>query len=249
MNRVLVADIGNTRIKIGVAGGDQLLSTASLPPDDPPALEAQLRAWDVAPGAAWVIAGVHPPRRDRLRDSLENRGDSVRILYDYRDLPIRSSVRLPERVGIDRLLNAIAVRSMLREAVAAIVIDAGSAVTVDWIDAAGVFEGGAIFPGLTLMSQSLHDYTAQLPLVDLSGDMEPPLPGKDTSEAIRAGIYYTVCGGIDRIVERMSEHCGGARVFLAGGHTELLMDLRCRPQRLGAFVALEGIRQVAIGGS
>ena len=80
----------------------------------------------------------------------------------------------------------------------AVIVDAGSAVTVDYVDERGVFRGGAILPGLRLMAQALHDYTALLPVVTIDG--EAAMPGATTTEAIKAGVFAAVLGGVERLV-------------------------------------------------
>src|SRR6185312_8188631 len=106
-------------------------------------------------------------------------------------LPLRVLVQQLDHVGIDRLLDAVAANSRRPAGVPAIIIDAGSAVTVDLVDEAGAFTGGAILPGLRLMAKALHDYTALLPLVD-PPTQAPPLPGTATIPAIESGIFWAV---------------------------------------------------------
>jgi type III pantothenate kinase len=245
MTQRLVADVGNTRIKWGLCAADGLADIAALPPDDPPAWAEQLRAWQLERPLTWAVAGVHPARRDRLADWLRGRGDAVRVLTHARDLPLRVAVDAPDKVGIDRLLNAVAVLARVPPGSPAVIIDAGSAVTVDLVDATGAFRGGAIFPGLRLMARALHDYTALLPLIENLDVSEPALPGRDTTEAITAGIHYAVGGGIDRLVERLTERHGQARVFFAGGSTSLVAQLRCSPEAVGPSLTLDGIRRTA----
>src|SRR5439155_21245354 len=116
---------------------------------------------------------------------------------DRQMLPITNDVVKPEHVGIDRLLNAVAARNRLMAAKSIVIIDAGSAVTVDWVDKDGVFRGGAIFPGLQMMAKALHDYTAALPMVeDNRSTPRHILPGNSTESAIRGGVFWAVAGGI-----------------------------------------------------
>jgi type III pantothenate kinase len=242
MTARLVADIGNTRVKWGLCLPNDL-QVAGLPADDPDAWSQQLEQWHAGPDSEWAVAGVHPSRRDRLVTWLRNQQTAVRVIADYRELPLRVAVEHPERVGIDRLLNAVAASARVGQGTSAIVIDAGSAVTVDLIDDDGVFRGGSIFPGLRLMARALHGDTAQLPLVEDLTAAE--VPGPDTAAAIRAGIYHAVCGGIDRLVELMSNRTPSARVFLAGGDTHLAAGLRCGPEVVGPALTLEGLRRTA----
>ncbi|MCE9529672.1 MAG: type III pantothenate kinase [Planctomycetes bacterium] len=234
-----VADVGNTRVKWGECTANGLARTAALPLDDLPAWAECLRKWSITGPTNWTLAGTHPEGRDRLATWLRSHGAHTRILDDHRQLPIRVLVDFPERVGIDRLLNAVAI---VPRGVPAIVVDAGSAVTVDLIDAAGAFRGGAILPGFRLMAKSLNDYTARLPLIERPNFANPPLPGTNTKAAITAGIVYTLRGGVEQIVKKFREQVGSARVYLAGGDAELLVNLDCEPEMIGPYLTLEGIR-------
>ena len=120
--------------------------------------------------------GREPSHRDQLAAWLRTRGANVCVIVDHRQVPIRMDLTAPDKVGIDRLLNALAAIARVPPNTTAIVIDAGSAVTVDLVDATGTFGGGSIFPGLRLMAQALHSFTAQLPLVEEFD--EHGLPGR-----------------------------------------------------------------------
>ena len=87
----------------------------------------------------------------------------------------------PDAVGIDRVFGALAAKSMVPAGTPAITVDVGTAVTVNLIDADGVFQGGAIFPGPRLMGLALHQHTAKLPLIDLREIPNDDPPGKNTA--------------------------------------------------------------------
>jgi type III pantothenate kinase len=246
-------DVGNTRVKWGRCLEGALADRASLPPDDPAAWQQQLAAWHLDGPLVWAVSGVHPARRDRLADWLRQRGDTVRVLALPEHLPLRVEVEQPERVGIDRLLNAVAANSRRKADTPAVVIDAGSAVTVDRVDRAGAFRGGAIFPGFRLMSQSLHDYTALLPLV-APPTQYPTVPATSTVTAIQAGIFHAVLGGILSLIQELTHHPNRKtvpHVFLTGGdQIPLVWPLKARlPDELFLDVwpdmTLEGVRLAA----
>src|SRR5207244_9869901 len=140
---------------------------------------------------------------DRLADWLRQRGEQVQVLSSAQQVPLPVRVERPESVGIDRLLNAVAASRRLQRGGAAVIVDAGSAVTDDWLDESGAFAGGAIFPGLRLMAAALHDYTALLPQVEVR-EPNPPLPGASTRAAMEAGIFWAVAGGIRALVGEMA---------------------------------------------
>jgi pantothenate kinase type III len=86
-----------------------VVESASLPPDSLADWEQQLTLWGLEARQTWVITGVHPQRRDRLAAWARQRGDGVTVLEDPTDLPLRVNLEHPERVGVDRLFDAVAV--------------------------------------------------------------------------------------------------------------------------------------------
>ncbi len=135
----VVVDVGNSRIKWGLCGSQAVRETCSLPPDDPAAWEQQRRQWGLESQCQWIVTGVHPPRRGRLTEWLRQCGQRVSVFDDPKDLPLRVLVARPDHVGMDRLFDAVAANSRRTAGVPAVVIDAGSAVTVDLLDGYGAF--------------------------------------------------------------------------------------------------------------
>lgn len=236
----VVVDVGNTQIKWGLCADGAVQATCSLPPDDPSAWTRQLQQWPTARGA-WVVSSVHPPRRDRIVEWLRANAQQVHLLEDPKDLPLRVLVARPDHVGVDRLLDAVAANSRRTDGIPAVVIDAGSAVTVDLVDADGAFAGGAILPGMRLMAKALHDYTALLPLIP-PPDQPPPIPGTTTPAAMDLGIFWSAAGGILALVREYESFCrSGMDVFLTGGDGPRLRAVLPEAQ-LWPAMTLEGIR-------
>jgi type III pantothenate kinase len=240
MSGPIVVDVGNTRVKWGLCSSEQVWSVASLSPDDADAWLAQCREWKLEPTQHWIVAGVHPARRDALIAWLKERGGSVDVLNTLEQLPIKVDVEVPAKVGIDRLLNAVAANRRRQEHVAAILVDVGSAVTVDYVDGTGAFRGGAIFPGFALMAKALHQYTALLPIAHL--DEAVKLPGTSTTHAIQAGVLHAVIGGVERLIAEYQHRIPAAfEIFLTGGDCKMLASKLHRPVHLWPEMTLEGI--------
>jgi type III pantothenate kinase len=227
MKSTLVVDVGNSRIKWGWCREGMVSQSVSLPPDDPTAWQAQLEHWQLAGPLTWAVSSVNPSHCDRLASWCRQRGDTVVVLEDWRRLPLEIPLEHPEGVGMDRLLDAVAARDRLRTPAGgvkspAVLVDAGSAVTVDWLDETGAFRGGAIFPGLRLMTKSLHDYTALLPLIEL-WNPAPTVPGPSTPAAMEAGVLWAVVGGIKTLAEQLTAQARTPpALFLTGGDAALL---------------------------
>lgn len=247
-----VVDIGNSRIKFcQVEGGSLKLPVHGVSTDEVAAWDLITTEWRFGPGRIWAVASTHPARRTQFIDWAASRGDRVISIDSPRKVPIGVRVDEPASVGIDRLLNALAARELIPPGRPAIVVDTGSAVTVDLLDELGNFAGGTIFPGLRLMSMALREHTAQLPLVDATAPLPTGPPGKNTDAAIRLGIVYTVAGGIDAIIRETASRCATApHLFLTGGDMtpQLAGLLQSRHQfrsDLRPALTLEGILRAA----
>jgi type III pantothenate kinase len=240
----VVVDVGNSRIKWGLCVPGAIQETASLPPEES-AWQEQLAKWPSDRPRAWLVSGVHPTRRDALANWLQRRGQRVVMLASHRQLPIEVELEAPDKVGIDRLLNAVATNSRRRADKPAIVVDAGSAVTVDYIDRAGRFTGGAILPGIRMMAQSLHDHTALLPLVEIRA--VPPALGRSTTTAIESGVFHAIAGGINCLIAALAPAGDDADLFIGGGDGSLLAPALARPAVYWEAMTLTGMRLTAEG--
>lgn len=148
----------------------------------------------------WRVASVNATRIKQLRQAIaRHRPDDSVWVISHRDVPMPSLVDEPDRLGIDRLVGAWA--ASRRHSGPLAVVDAGSAVTVDWINAGGAFAGGAILPGLALQTSSLGSGTDALPEVDWDIRERFLVPATNTADAIRLGILGGVAGAIDRLVD------------------------------------------------
>jgi type III pantothenate kinase len=236
----IVVDVGNSRIKWGLCSSELVWSVASLPPDEVVAWQKQWQEWKLQRTQEWILTGVHPARRDALAAWLKGRADNVRVVTSAAQLPIQVELPHPDKVGIDRLLNAVAANRRRQENVAAILIDAGSAVTVDYVDGAGVFRGGTIFPGFRLMAQALHEHTALLPVVPLDEAALPP--GASTVQAIQAGVLHAVVGGVERLISEYQHRFPAVfEIFLTGGDAKALIPKLRHPVHHWPEMTLEGI--------
>jgi type III pantothenate kinase len=243
LDKHLVIDVGNTRVKWGLCNPAEVEESISLEPDAEESWRSQLEAWNLSRPLSCTIAGVHPKRRDRVALWFGQRGDHVTIVDSARQLSLEVAVDQPDRVGIDRLLNAVAVNTRRRAGRGAVIIDAGSAVTVDFLDEQGRFQGGAIFPGLGLMAAALHDHTALLPLIEVRSPA-PPV-GKSTVAAMHAGIFHAAAGAIDRLIQKMTPPGGTIDVFFGGGDANVLAPELSHAANLWPLMTLEGLRLTA----
>ena len=218
--------------------------------EDQSAFDWLISQFDAYPNESWLVSCVQRIALAQLRVSLGNTGHSVDPkVVTYSDIPMTIDVEAPAKTGVDRLLAAYSAHRHVKKSrtasQAVIVIQAGTAVTVDLVDAAGVFRGGSIMPGLGLSLQLLAAGTDMLPwLGNHAVDLRPALPGKNTEQAISAGVNAALVGGASHLIERYrSESTNGKaiKVIVSGGDGSLLMPHIAQPAELVNHVVLDGL--------
>ena len=248
---LVAVDIGNSRIKVGwfdtvgVEVLPQPTDAIELPAD--PSVDGLLAAWLAGRAlerAAWVVASVNRPAAARLVASLAQwDGPSDVRQLTYEDLPLRIALPAPERVGVDRLLAAVAVNQLRDPTRPAVALDVGSAITVDWITPEGVFAGGAILPGIAMSARALHEQTDLLSWekhAELAAN--PPALGTSTAAAIESGLYWGAVGAMRELVVRLSaEQSDDPQLFLTGGAAPAVADLLAADARYVPHLVLGGI--------
>lgn len=262
---LLLVDAGNTRTKFALChgGGQTVLPecTACAAVRGDEALPwTQISGWVASatePGGAGprgVITGSNPLRIERVVDEWPAGWIPPRVVSDRLALPLEIDVEAPERVGIDRLLNAVAGNRIRRPGEPMIVIDVGTATTVDAVSAEGVFLGGAILAGPELTARALHEYTAALPHVTLEelACSEPPVIGRNTQQAIVSGLYWGHWQSVWSYCVRMMEPLGvshAPQTILTGGAGYLFVN-RLSPAHLYLpHLTLQGLAVAALASS
>jgi type III pantothenate kinase len=167
---------------------------------------------DVDP-LSWWIASVNRPAATRLIDWLhDHRPTDGVVLLACGDLPLEVRLERPDMVGIDRLADAVAVNRLREPTRPAVIVDVGTAITVDLVSADGAFLGGSILPGIQMAGRALHHFTDLLPLVNISNlSSPPPALGTSTESAMRAGLFWGAVGAIRQLIEQLSEIAGDSR--------------------------------------
>lgn len=162
--------------------------------------------------------------------------------------PIELRVDEPAKIGVDRVMAAVAANRLRHDGKPAIVIDVGTAITVDLIAPNGALEGGAILPGPGLAARALGEKTDALPDIRFGElDASPDAVGRSTEPAIRAGIYWGCVGAVRELIARQRDRLVVApQVFLTGGaapaFARLLggpdLTVRCLPHLTLSGIAL-----------
>jgi type III pantothenate kinase len=245
---LIAISVGNSRTACALFADGKREHSERFDNAELPGMVQQVTAWWQrivnAARPAIALASVNDPIADRLALMLEDRL-SVDVYRVNRDLPIPIGRQLdPETItGPDRLLNAAAAFDTVRQA--CVIIDAGTAVTVDFVDGEGTFHGGAIAPGGSMQLNALHEHTAALPDVKF-GAPENEAFGRSTTQAMLQGVYHGIRGMIWRLVEQYAEAYGAYPMVIAtGGDAELLFARDELIDRIVPDLTLMGIAAAA----
>jgi type III pantothenate kinase len=185
---------------------------------------ADQTGWEAAIGRAWsrlagsdvaiVAASVNPPLDKALSD-LVDRVTGRRVLWVGKDidLPISVLTEEPDKTGVDRVLTIAAAYEQIEKA--CVVVDAGTAITIDCCNDNGDFLGGTISPGVSMMLDALHEKTALLPRVEF--ETPTGVFGKTTRDAILEGVYHGARGMVKDVVEAYATELGQWPDIIATG--------------------------------
>ncbi len=248
---LMAVDIGNTSISVGVFGTEGLIHHFRIRVAEQKtlceALSKELTPDILNQTKNIAVASVNPGVEKTFCTWLKDNYGRTSLKVGT-DIPIKIPILVhnPERVGVDRLLNAIAAFQRMRTG--AIVVDFGTAITFDVVSDNGEYLGGAIAPGIETAAYALNTRTAFLPRVSVNKPSHAL--GKNTEEAISSGIYWGAVGMVERVLMELFKELalnlfqGQPRVIATGGDAELIGPDIPLISEIIPQLTLEGIRLV-----
>jgi len=248
---LLLLDIGNTHTHLGLADGKRVLRQAN------------------ARTSEWFAEAKRGGSRERMAASIEKFAGQKRVeaacfcsvvpkaaraceaflrglglpFLELKAATVRGvgiDYPKPETIGADRLANAIAVKA--RHGAPSLVVDFGTAVTFDVVNAAGNYAGGIIAPGLSAMTDYLHEKTALLPKIEIR---EPGgVIGKNTEQAMLIGAVHGYRGLVRGLIAELRRELGARRlpVVATGGYAALIARGMPEITAVEPMLTLEGLR-------
>jgi type III pantothenate kinase len=246
---LLAIDIGNTNIVLGLYQAKKLIThwrlatQAERTSDEYGVIITQLIDYAGYRGgqiSAIAVSCVVPPMLTTTQELAEKFfhldplivGPGIKtgmpILYEN-----------PKDVGADRIVNGIAAYEKYQDA--CIIVDFGTATTIDLISPKGEYVGGAIAPGLSISLEALFQRASKLPRIEIVKPKE--VVGRNTINSIQAGIFYGYVGLVDGIVTRIQKQQGiRAKVVATGGLAPLVSSECSSIDEVDEFLTLEGLR-------
>lgn len=229
-------DIGNTHYKMAVFRNGEWSIVAEGRIGDSEEFKSKISV--LTPDDQLIISSVRKDILELLKTYVVARNIQV---ITHKNIPIeRMDYKTPDTLGVDRFLVANA--AYQESGISVIVIDAGSAITIDLMNEEGIYMGGVILPGLRIQKQSVSDYLPELP--EIESMIPKDWPGKSSKEClewgINGGLQFAVNGFIKQYISMYKD----VDLYLTGGDSEVIKsmihtDIEFRWRR---YLLFEGLR-------
>lgn len=243
---ILLFDIGNTNTHVGLANNRRVVRHTDIPTADWLAGRAQARLARFV-GKARVegaaICSVVPRATPRVRKAVRSHWNLTALELTPKTLRgVGIDYPKPEKIGPDRLANAVAARHRFGTPV--VVVDFGTAVTFDVVNARGNYVGGIIAPGLAAMTDYLHEKTALLPRIRIR-EFKRAI-GRSTEEAMLVGAVHGYRGLVLGLISELKRELKTRRlpVVATGGYAKLIASKLPEISAVEPNLTLEGLRLV-----
>ncbi|RXZ79301.1 type III pantothenate kinase [Paenibacillaceae bacterium] len=246
---ILVIDVGNTNIVLGIYQGKELLHHWRLGTNRSATVDEygimihnlfQMAGLGMKRIDGVIISSVVPPLipiLERLSKRYIHKTPLIVGPGTKTGLNIR--YENPREVGADRIVNSIA--GIEKYGTPLIVVDFGTATTVDYIDEAGNYLGGAIMPGIGISTEALYQRAAKLPRIELAKPRS--VIGRNPTTSMQAGIIFGNASQVDGIVRRIYKEFGTKpRVIATGGLANLIASESETIELVDSLLTLEGLR-------
>ena len=213
---LLTIDVGNSRIKVAVFEHNKQLDFFIFEANE--ALKNFENIFEKYPNLQKIILSSVGKLEKEVVDFIQNRFPTE-IIDHKSKFPFTNLYATPETLGIDRMVLA-AGATLIYPNQNKLIIDAGTCITYDFVNAENQYLGGAISPGIKIRYKSLNNYTSKLPLLTLSEDFE--IIGNSTKSAIHSGVINGVIFEIEGFISQYSLKNQDLTIILTGGDAEFL---------------------------
>ena len=245
---LLAIDIGNTNIVIGVIDNDEIVFKARIATErqrtsDQYGVEIKnmLEAFGVRISDIedCIIASVVPPVFNSVHTGvMKVIGKQPLVVGPGLKTGLNIHVDIPSQVGSDRIVAAVA--ALAEYEAPLVLIDMGTATTIEVVEPQNVYMGGVIFPGVMVSLDSLTSRAAQLPGISL--DKPKNIIGKNTVDCMRSGMMYGTAAMLDGVIDRIAEELGHTSTIVAtGGMAQFIAPLCHREIKLERDLLLKGL--------
>ncbi len=234
----LIIDIGNTQTKYALFAKEEMQEFCVSHDQD----IAQVELWqEKYPDLDAAIVSSVQGKPDDLLNILKPKFSKLIFFDQNTPTALENLYESKETLGYDRLAACVGANSLYPN-VNLLVIDAGTAITFDFVSSENQYLGGTISPGLSMRFKALNSFTKKLPLLEKSDSFD--LIGKNTAQAIISGVQNSLFFETDTYIKRLKEKHPKARVFLTGGDAEFIHSKLKSDVLLDKDLLLSGLNAV-----
>lgn len=235
----LTIDIGNTRTKVALFDGEEFVREDKFENTDVQHLLKVISPMKVKGLAFCSVAAKNP----QLVEALKALPYPVLQVTGETPAPVTVEYHTPQTLGADRLAAVVGAVT-LRPNTDLLVVDAGTCITYDFVEASGRYLGGNISPGVEMRLEALHDFTARLPRIDVDGDT--PSIGYDTETAIRTGVVRGIGYELQGCIRHWQKRYPQLRIFLTGGDRFAFSDALRRDILTDSHLVARGLNRLLL---
>ncbi|MDR2910217.1 MAG: type III pantothenate kinase [Bacteroidales bacterium] len=234
----LVVDIGNSRTKFSLFSKGKVIITVPVSELLPEHIILLKNEHPLLNKAILSSVREYP---DSLKETLQNNFDTFLELNHQTLLPVENMYLSKETLGNDRIAAAVGANNLYRNT-NLLVIDAGTALTYDFVNDKNQYLGGNIAPGLEMRFKSLHYFTGKLPLVEAQSQNK--LYGSTTEEAILAGVQNGFIYEVDKTIEMFNVFYGNLKVIITGGNANFFDKELKKPFFVHSNLVAQGLNSI-----
>ena len=248
---LLALDIGNSIISLGLFSGENLIDHWRISSDlkkteDEYALVLRnlfsLAGREVSEIQGVIIESVVPQLLWILTDSIKRLFNLEPLILTFQTpIGLENRYENPQEVGMDRLANAVGGIQSVGAPV--IIVDFGTAITLDLVDQDGAYAGGAILPGREISAEALFKRTSRLPRISLQ--RPPQILGKTTFFSMQSGLFFGTLGAVEFMIHRLWKEIGyKTKVIVTGGGAAELIPEMPYVDLFDPHLTLRGLRAI-----
>lgn len=230
---LIYVDIGNSSIKIGFLSNDKwTVHTHKTALDAAKEINNHMY-----PVRHIYVSSVSERMKDAFKRDIETKNLNEITIADIPSDTL--DYQTPETLGVDRYLACLGAHSISKKGV--VVIDAGTACTIDYMDSNGVFHGGVIMPGFKSIMNIFKESAPELP--DIKVGIPKVFPGKSTAESLQWGQIGFFVDGVISILESYDEKFSDYELYLTGGDAPVLYELLGHVGEVSPWLVLMGLKK------
>jgi type III pantothenate kinase len=232
----LIVDIGNTSTKLAVYKGRKKISVSRINDLSCEELEKELSGLKIKRAIISSVKKLPPFITDLLFTNIPH----VHVLSHNSRFPFKIKYETPETLGTDRIAAVAGAYNCFGDK-NVLIIDAGTAITFDFLYG-NSYKGGNISPGISMRFKALNKFTGKLPLVEQASDFSSP--GKNTHDAILAGVIGGVTYEINEYIRTFKKEHKNIKVIITGGDSGLLKEKLSYKTRYMPDIVIDGLNYI-----